>query len=219
MDLEQIAANLDQTDFQYRIKAIAALREYPAETAVDILIKQANDPEFLVRTFVARELGHKPTPESFAALLEMIKLDDTPSVRAEAANSISFFGQASAPHLVQTFVMDDHWLVRRSIIPALVELECFEEVLEVFKIGMAGEDAAVQEAVIDSLGALAQTPQAETALQELLALVTVEEDYLRIRVAYALQNFKAQSSAQAALLNMQKDTDHKVAGAALEAFI
>ena len=81
--------------------------------------------------FVARELGRQKTSESFASLPQIMKFDNTPNLRAEAANSLSLFGEVSASHLVQTFFRDDHWLVRRSTLAALVEMNCSEEVLEV----------------------------------------------------------------------------------------
>jgi HEAT repeat protein len=215
MDLNQIETNLQHPDFQYRIKAIAALKDYSAEVAVPILTQHLDDPEFLVRTFVARELGRQKTSESFAALLRMIKLDNTPNVRAEAANSLSLFGTMSASHLVQTFFSDEHWLVRRSILAALVEMECPEEVLEVCSRGLQGVDAAVQEASVDALGALVNSRQADVALAQLLDLKDSHLQYIRARVAYALKPFDV-PAAKLALADLRKDSDHRVVGAAME---
>jgi HEAT repeat protein len=89
MELPEIQAGLSNPDFQYRLKSISALKAYDSETAVPILIATLKDREFLVRSFVARGLGQQQTAASFAALLEMVKFDDTPNVRAEAANSLS----------------------------------------------------------------------------------------------------------------------------------
>lgn len=215
MDLSQIEADRKNSDFQYRLKAIAALKDYPADVAVPILTEHVHDPEFLVRTFVARELGRQRTSESFAALLQIMRFDNTPNVRAEAANSLSLFGRVSASHLVQTFVTDDHWLVRRSILAALVEMDCPEEVLEVCGVGLAGDDAAVQEASIDGLGALANSRQAEAALSQVLALKDAEASHIRVRVAYALKQFDT-TEAKAALAQLRQDADHRVVGAAME---
>jgi HEAT repeat protein len=215
MDLNQIEADRKHSDFQYRIKAIAALKDYPADVAVPILTEHVQDPEFLVRTFVARELGRQKTSESFATLLQIMRFDNTPNVRAEAANSLSLFGRVSASHLVQTFVTDDHWLVRRSILAALVEMECPEDVLEVCSIGLAGDDAAVQEASIDGLGSLAHSRQGEAALSRLLTLTNSHAEHIRVRVAYALKPFDA-PEAKSALAQLRQDTDHRVVGAAME---
>ncbi|MCF4969039.1 HEAT repeat domain-containing protein [Nostoc sp. CMAA1605] len=218
MDLSQIETNLQNADFQYRLKAISALQDYPTDVAVPLLSRHVQDPEFLVRTFVARELGKQKTSESFAALLQIMKLDNTPNVRAEAANSLSLFGRISVSHLVQTFARDDHWLVRRSILAALVEMDCPEEVLETCVIGLAGDDAAVQEASVDALGALVNSRQSEAALSQLLILKNSEFEYIRVRVAYALKNFE-DSTAKAALAELRNDPDYRVVGAAMEDLI
>jgi HEAT repeat protein len=96
MDIHDIEVALQNPDFQYRLKAIAALKAHSSDRAVPILRSSLNDPEFLVRTFVARGLGSHHSSESFAAQLQMIKLDNTPNVRAEAVNSLPLFGKVAA---------------------------------------------------------------------------------------------------------------------------
>jgi HEAT repeat protein len=218
MDLNQIEAELQKSDFQYRLKAIAALKTHPSEVAVAVLTQNLNDPEFLVRSFVARELGRHQTAESFAALLQIMRLDNTPNVRAEAANSLSLFGRVSASHLVQTFFQDNHWLVRRSILPALVEIDCPAEALEVCELGLAGDDLAVQEASVDTLGSLHSSQQCDMALEKLLALGQSAPDHIRVRVAHALKLFDL-PAAKAALALMRQDPDHRVVGAAMEGLL
>jgi HEAT repeat protein len=218
MDLNQIESELQHSDFQYRLKAISALKGYPSETAIAVLTQHINDPEFLVRSFVARELGRHQTSESFAALLQIIRFDNTPNVRAEAANSLSLFGPVSAAHLVQTFFQDEHWLVRRSILPALIEMDCPEAVLEVCELGLTGEDIAVQEASVDALGALHASRLQGMALEKLLTLSNATPEYIRVRVAHALKHFDL-PAAKAALVQLRQDADHRVVGAAMEGLI
>jgi HEAT repeat protein len=219
MDLNQIEVELRRSDFQYRLKAISALKAYPSNTAVPVLLQHINDPEFLVRSFVARELGRHQTSESFAALLQVMRFDNTPNVRAEAANSLSLFGKVSAAHLVQTFFQDDHWLVRRSILSALVDLDCPEEVLEVCEVGLAGEDKAVQEASVDALGALnVSRRQQRMVLDRLLALSHSAPEHIRVRVAHALKHFDL-PAAKTALVKLRQDEDHRVVGAAMEGLL
>ncbi len=220
MDLQAIEAALENPDFQYRLQAISALRNYEPEVALPLLLRQVHDPEFLVRTFVAMGLGKQQTAESFAALMEIMKSDNTPSVRAEAANSLSLFGKVSASHLVLTFHQDDHWLVRRSIIAALADLKCFHELWEVCQqaIDSEDEDLSVQESSVDALGVLAGTIEQKKALNKLLELAKVAPAHIRIRVAYALRHFQ-ESSAQEALNQLRDDPDHKVVGAALEGLL
>lgn len=215
MELHQIEIDLQNPDFQYRLKAISALREYPADVALPLLTGHLRDPEFLVRSFVARELGKQQISESFAALLQIMKFDDTPNVRAEAANSLSLFGRVSASHLVQAFFVDDHWLVRRSILAALVELECPAELFEVCLPALQGDDSTVQESAIDAIATLAGSRQQTEALSQLLTLKNSESERIRMRVAYALKHFD-DPEAQAALVQLRQDADHRVVGAAME---
>jgi len=215
MDLSQIQIDLQNPDFQYRIKAITALKDFTAEVAIPLLIQQVKDPEFLVRTFVARELGRLKNADSFATLIQIMRYDNTPNVRAEAANSISLFDRVSASHLVQAFHQDDHWLVRRSILSALVDMQCHAEVWEICCVGLLSEDAAVQEACIDGLGSLSQSDQADLALAKLLDLKNSELEYIRVRVAYALMNFD-HPEAKEAIANLRSDRDYRVVGAAME---
>jgi HEAT repeat protein len=215
MDLADIKTALDHPDFQYRLRAIAALKAYPPNTAVPLLVGKLHDPEFLVRTFVARELNHQQTAESFAALLELIKFDNTPSVRAEAANSLSLFGRVAVSHLVLAFVQDDHWLVRRSILSALSEMECPTELYEVCIEGLAGEDLSVQEESIHAIATLKHSSLHQTALAKLLELAIADSAYHRMHSAYALKHF-SDPPAQAALHQLRQDPDHQVVAAALE---
>ncbi len=215
MNIDRIKTSLEETDFQYRLKAISALKEYPAEIAVPILVNNMKDPEILVRSFVAMGLGKQQTAASFTALLEMMKFDLNPNVRAEAANSLSFFGKATAPHLSSTFCQDDHWLVRRSILAALIDLELHNELYEVCIEALAGEDLHLQAAAVTALGNLVNTNYQELALAKLLTLVDRDAQLVRQQVAYALKHFN-DPRAKFALTQLRQDPDHLVVGAALE---
>ncbi len=215
MELSEIQAGLSNSDFQYRLKSIAALKAFDPETAVPILIATLKDREFLVRSFVARGLGTQQTAESFAALLEMVKFDDTPNVRAEAANSLSLFGKVSVSHLVSVFCQDDHWLVRRSILAALEELDCPGELVEICTAALTGDDLTVQEAAIDTLGSLVNSSHHAAVLTQLLTLVRSASSRLRARVALALQKFD-EPQAQEALIELRQDSAHQVVAATLE---
>ena len=215
MELHQIEADLKNPDFQYRLKAIAALKDYDSEVAVPLLTNNLNDSEFLVRSFLAIGLGKQKTADSFAALMRMIKFDDTPNVRAEAANSLSLFGRIAVSHLVLAFYQDDHWLVRRSILAALVEMECLHELFDVCTQALKGEDPTVQESAVDALSTLAGSSQHAVALSLLLTLVNAESGRMRVRVAYALKRFD-DPQAKEALSKLRHDQEHQVVAAALD---
>lgn len=215
MDLNEIQENLQQPDFQYRLKAVQALHHYPSDVAVPILLNQLSDREFLVRTFIAMALAKHQTDRTFQALLEMMKFDDTPSVRAEAANSLSLFGRLSLSHLVAAFIQDDHWLIRRSIIGAITEMDSPIELLEICLEGLNGDDRPVQEACIDAMGSLHESPQKITVMERLIELSKDEDWRKRRQVALALRHFE-HPRASYTLQQLRQDSDHRVIAAALE---
>ncbi|MEH2278571.1 MAG: HEAT repeat domain-containing protein [Nostoc sp.] len=215
MEIDKIQAELKNPDFHYRLKAIAALNNYESEVAVPLLTSKLHDSEFLVRTFVARGLGNQQSAESFAALMQIIKFDDTPNVRAEAANSLSLFGRVAVSHLVLAFYQDDHWLVKRSILAAIAEMDCPEELFDICVQGLKDEDFTVQESSVDGLGLLADSSQQTAALSQILTLVNDQSWRIRVRVSYALKRFN-QPQAKAALNQLRQDENHRVVGAALE---
>ncbi|WP_445628965.1 HEAT repeat domain-containing protein [Nostoc sp. DSM 114167] len=215
MEIHKIQAELKNPDFHYRLKAIAALNDYESEVAVPLLTSKLHDSEFLVRSFVARGLGNQQSAESFAALMQIMKFDDTPNVRAEAANSLSLFGRVAVSHLVLAYYQDDHWLVRRSILAAIAEMDCPEELFDICVQGLKDEDFTVRESSVDGLGLLANSSQHAAALSQILALVNDESWRMRVRVSYALKRFD-EPEAKAALNQLRQDEDHRVVGAALE---
>jgi HEAT repeat protein len=215
MDLNEIQEQLQHPDFQYRLKAVQALHHQPSEVAVPILIDQLTDREFLVRTFIAMALAKHQTDRSFQALLEMMKFDDTPSVRAEASNSLSLFGRVSLSHLTAAFIQDDHWLLRRSILAAITDMESPIELLEVCLEGLNGTDQPVQEACIDAMGTLHESPQKSTVMERLIELSAEPDWRKRRQVALALRKFD-HPRASHTLQKLRQDPDHRVIAAALE---
>ncbi len=218
MDIEQIKVALDNSDPQQRMKGIRELRHYEADIAAPLLLDHINDQEFLVRSFVAMGLGRKRSDNAFEALLAMIHHDQDPNVRAEAANSLSFYGDISVAHLRQMYESDPHWLVRRSIIAVMVDLNSPQELLEICEIGLLGDDQAVIESCLSALGLLAATEQQSAALQLLLPLVPDQSWRIRLQVAKSLGNFD-HPDAIAALNKLKLDQDHRVVGAVLESMI
>lgn len=218
MELDTIRQSLADADLQTRLKALKALKAYDEDVAIPLLKSKLNDPEFLVRSFVAMGLGEKQGPESFATLLEMIKLDRDTNVQAEAANSLSLYGPISIPHLVTAFFQNKNWLVRRSILAAMAEMDCPDSLYDISLEALNDNDLTVQQSGIDVLGLLANTKRHKEALTSLIGQVTADVPYIRIRVAYALKRFK-EDEAKDGLNRLKHDTDHRVVGAALEDLI
>ena len=214
MDIHQIKADLTSSNSQQRLKAVNQLRQYDAEVAVPLLKSVMDDQEFIVRSFVAMGLGKKRTPESFSALLTLIN-DRDPNVRAEAANSLSLYGEEVVSRLVKIFEQDRNWLVRRSILAAFADMNYPDALLAICVCGVQGEDLAIQEASIEGFSLLAQTSQHDAALKQVLACVDAQGWRLRVQVAKALSRFNDPSS-QDALNRLRQDEDHRVVAATLE---
>ena len=218
MDLKQIKTALNDSNPQQRMRAIRELRNFEADITVPLLLEHINDNEFLVRSFVAMGLGKKQTDRAYNALLEMTKNDSDPNVRAEAANSLSYYGNVAIAPLRKMYEHDDHWLVRRSIIAAMADLNSPQELLEICAIGISGDDQPVMESCISCLGLLANTPQQPEALKLLLPLADDESWRIRLQVAKALGKYDA-PEAIAAIDKFKTDEDHRVVGAALESMV
>ncbi|MCC0179347.1 HEAT repeat domain-containing protein [Waterburya agarophytonicola K14] len=218
MDLQEIKDALENSDPQQRMRGIRELRNYEADVAAPLLLNKVKDSEFLVRSFVAMGLGKKRSAEAFAALLEMMKSDSDPNVRSEAANSLSYYGDSAVSHLRQMYEVDSHWLIRRSIIAALADLNALQELLEICVIGLSGDDEAVMESCIGCLGLFPDTEQQEPALRLLLSFVEDESWRIRIQVAKSLGKYDAEQ-ATAALNKLKTDENHQVVGAVLESLM
>ncbi len=215
MQLTQIETYLDSDDSQQRLKAIAQLRHHAPEVAVPLLKRRIRDHEFLVRSFVAMGLGNKRTSEAFEALLDLIDSDSDPNVRAEAANSLSKFGESAVPHLLALFEQDGHWLVRRSILAVLAEIQQAEVIFKICDCGIQDQDFTVREAAIEALGLLAGTSKQAEALQLLCQEAADEQGSIRARAARGLSQFD-DPQASDALTQLQDDSDYRVVGAVLE---
>ena len=218
MELHQIETYLQSPNPQNRMKAITELRNYEPALVVPLLKQKMYDQEFVVRSFVAMGLGYKRTEEGFDLLLDLIENDRDYNVRAEAANSLSKYGEQAIPHLVKLFERDSHWLVRESIFAA-IELTKYPEILlKLSTLGIEGEDPVVKLTSIAYLGQLAKTPHQNSALEILLGTVKSKPAVIRVRVARILKHFD-DPKAEAALLELRQDSDHKVVAATLEGLV
>ncbi|MBE9068072.1 HEAT repeat domain-containing protein [Leptolyngbya cf. ectocarpi LEGE 11479] len=218
MELSDIKHVLEHSDSQERLKGIVALKDYDADIASPLLLGKTNDAAFLVRSFVAMGLGRKRSDAGFAALLNMMNTDPDNNVQAEAANSLAMYGDTATLHLVNTFHANHHWLVRRSILAAMIDLNSPVHMLDICLTAIKDTDLTLINAGVDHLSTLAKTDQAEAALAAILSLKTAENWYTRMHVAYALKCFNA-PAAKDASLELRQDQHHKVVAAALEGLV
>lgn len=218
MQIQQIQTYLNSHDFQERLRGLTELNDHESTVAIPLLISKLSDPEFIIRSFVAMGLGRQQSPESFQALVELLDHDPDPNVRAEAANSLSQYGEIAIPYLVRCFGQDCNWLVRRSILEPLISRRHPQALYDICICALSAPEQVAQEAAIEGLAGLAGTEKQTEALEQLLELVGTPVWRIRTRVALALRKFN-HPQAQAALHYLKKDEDHRVVGAALEGAI
>lgn len=218
MDIAEIKAILQDNDSQKRLKGIVALKEYEADVASPLLLSKQNDPEFLVRSFVAMGLGRKRSDAGFDTLLTMLDTDPDANVRAEASNSLAMYGRAAIPHLVNAFQTNTNWLIRRSILAAMIDLHSPAHMMEICLIALNDADMTVINAGIDHLATLADTDHADAALTAILPFKAAASWYTRMHVAYGLKRFD-HPTARTALTELRQDEHHKVVAAALEGLL
>jgi HEAT repeat protein len=216
MDLEEVRAGIESPDPQLRMRALTALRLYPVDVAVPLLVSKLSDREPLVRTFAIIGLGQKRNSEAFAALVEVIHANlEDPNLLAEAANSLALYGEPALPYLMRLFSNNSHWLIRLSILPALLELDCPAELFELSWLALQDQDETVQESAIEHLAQFAGSPVQEIVLDALLPLLHEVSWRIRRQLALALRQFKNDRATNALKL-LQQDSDYRVVGAVLE---
>lgn len=215
MDIGEIKDLLANEDPQLRLRGLVALKDYDSESAVPLLIEQRQDEAFLVRSFVAMGLGRKRTDTAYQALLKMLETETDNNVQSEIANSLGLYGSVATERLARLFEENDHWLVQRSILAIMPEMDSPEALLALALKALQNTDQTISQAGISTLGLLAATDQEQAALDALLPMLKSDIWRSRLALAYALKPFKAQS-AKDALAQLRKDENHKVVAAALE---
>jgi HEAT repeat protein len=214
MDISEIQASLQSQDAQVRLKAVAALKGYETEVAVPLLLETRHDSEFIIRNFVAKGLGHKRNDAALAGLQEMLRFDRDMNVRAEAANSLSLYGESTVPDLVKAFHKNSHWLLRFSILAAIMDLSAPKALLEISLLALVDPDPVVAQASVDPFTIIVQSDQRQVALNALVEMAQHEAAQVRLHTAQALRKFD-EPEAQAALSLLRRDIDHRVVAAAL----
>lgn len=215
IELSKIKTLLANEDPQLRLRGLVALKEYDSAQAVPLLIEQRRDQAFLVRSFVAMGLGRKRSDEAYQALLEMLDRETDHNVQAEISNSLGLYGAVAADRLVKLFYENDNWLVRRSILAIMPELESPEKLLEIALFALKDKDDTTAQAGMSTLSMFADTAYEQMALEALLPLMESPNWRSRMYLAYALKPFKAEA-AKDALSQLRKDSHHKVVAATLE---
>jgi HEAT repeat protein len=218
MNLDEIQLSLGSDDPQVRMRGLTALRLIEPEIAAPILIKQIEDGEMIVRSFVVLGLGYKRSDDGFMTLLRVMDEDADPNIRAEAAGALAKFGAVSVPHLVNHFYQDQHWLSQMTVVLCLPDLDCPKEFLEVACKAANSTESAIRSTAIEQLPSLLATPYEAEALQELLNHVQDEDWNVRRNVALALRSFDHDVARQA-LQQLRQDSQYQVVAATLEGLL
>ncbi|MFZ4804341.1 MAG: HEAT repeat domain-containing protein [Synechococcus lacustris] len=187
-NLDEIRAAVASGDTTQRVRAITALREFPADDCVPLLLECLRDEVFLVRSLACMGLGYKRNQQSLQALLLVLESEGDANVRAEAANSLARHGaEAAVAPLLALYQRDDHWLVRRSILAALGEEEGVPDqvIWQLAELALADGDTNLQLSGVELLNRLVNAPV-----------------------------FSAQALAR--LEELRQSSNHRLAGAALE---
>ncbi len=121
-DLSALRAAIASGDPVQVMPALIQLRFVTPEEAVPLLVLGTQQELFLVRSFSCSGLGEKRTEEGWRVLSRLLVEDSDANVRAQAANALASYGvERSWPLLRDSFIADDSWLVRCSIMSALAE--------------------------------------------------------------------------------------------------
>ena len=223
MELTEIKAKIFSEDPQDRMKAITALKDFGPDVAVPLLLQRKDDKEFMIRSFVAMGLGHKQSDLAYEALIQIVRTDNDPNVRSEAANSLSKYGVVALPLLIEAFNANDHWLMRLSLFPILEELAIAEQLsaqdfYQICITSLNDKDVMVKAAGIAGMQQFVGTDYEADAIALLEPFVSAERWYLRRQVALSLKAFPSKSTDSMVAI-LRRDEDHRVVAATLEGLV
>ena len=175
-DLEAVRQAIASGNPAQAMPALAGLRAVEAEAAIPLLLLGLEQTTFVIRSLACAGLVVKRSEVGWAALEQAVRQDEDANVRAEAANALASYGVERAwPLLRDTFVADDQWLVRCSILSALAEQAEMPAawLLELARLAVADGDGTVRAGGAEILVRLVRDgrgPEAAEAREGLAAL-------------------------------------------------
>ena len=175
-DLEAVRQAIASGNPAQAMPALAGLRAVEAEAAIPLLLLGLEQTTFVIRSLACAGLGVKRSEVGWAALEQAVRQDEDANVRAEAANALASYGvERALPLLRDTFVADDQWLVRCSILSALAEQAEMPAawLLELARLAVADGDGTVRAGGAEILVRLVRDgrgPEAAEAREGLAAL-------------------------------------------------
>ena len=213
--IEQIEFNLRAKALNQRKAALDELATFPAEVAVPILQKLADEKDIAFCRLAVMGLGNHRTEASFQVLQKILAHHQDGNVLSEAANSLFEFGERAIPLLQELFERSDNWLVRQTVIALLMETTHHQILFTVAVAALEDETETVQEAGILALGQLLTSDLKDRALALLTELAQDSNWLTRWRVAIALGGSQ-DSQARQLIAKLQQDEHFRVVAAALD---
>ena len=218
-EISKLENDLRSSALNMRIAALNRLENQPSDTAMPILQRLSKDSSFLLRRLAVMGFGNRaPEQAALDSLQELIKTETDPNVLAEVANSLYEFGDVSIPLLVQLFETNDNWLLRQTVLSILQESNHPDVLLEVSLKALDDPTQTVKETAILSLRHVVMSPLQVQALEALTKLAKSDVWRDRWRAATALTGCDHPQAKQL-LIQLQKDENHYVVAAALDASV
>ncbi|MEM1254671.1 MAG: HEAT repeat domain-containing protein [Cyanobacteria bacterium P01_H01_bin.21] len=218
-EISKLENDLRSSALNVRISALNTLAKQPSPVALPILQRLSKDSSFLLRRLSVMGFGnHAPDQDALNSLRELIKTETDANVLAEAANSLYEFGDVSIPLLVQLFETNDNWLLRQTVLAILQESNHPDVLLEVSLKALDDPTQTVKETAILSLRQVLMSPLQAQALKALTELTKSNIWRDRWRAATALTGCEHPQAKQL-LIQLQKDENHYVVAAALDASV
>ncbi|MDV3347522.1 HEAT repeat domain-containing protein [Leptothoe sp. LEGE 181152] len=218
-ELNKLEDNLRSSALNIRIIALNTLANKSPDIAMPILRRLSKESSFLLRRLAVMGFGnHAPDDAALASLQELMTTETDANVLAEVANSLYEFGDISIPLLAQLFEANDNWLLRQTVLSILQESNHLDVLLEVSLNALDDPTQTVKETAILSLRQVLMSPLQAEALEALTALANSPIWRDRWRSATALTGCD-HPRAKRLLMQLQKDENHYVVAAALDASV
>ncbi|GBO55736.1 phycocyanin alpha phycocyanobilin lyase related protein NblB [Pseudanabaena sp. lw0831] len=196
--------------------ALDELSQAPSDQVVPFLQRLTTSTDFLCRRFAVMGLGNHLTDQSFQVLTSMLEQEQDDNVISEIANTLFEFGDRSIPFLQNLFERNQNWLTRQTILAILMESDLPDILLNIINLALLDPTQTVKETAILALGSLLKSKYESEALDLLTELTDSEFWRDRCRAATTL-SISSNPRAKPLLAKLQKDENHYVVAAALEA--
>ena len=181
--IEPLIAAIEDRDPEVRVQAVAAVRNLQDPRVPEVLLYALDDDHWPVRAVAVRCLGSFRDPDFFGTLVTALATDESPNVRARAAEALAGLNDLRATEPLIATLRDKNPYVRWHTAKALGDLKD-PRAVEPLIAALSDEDHITKRSVIAALGELKDT----RAVEPLIALLEDENDVIRMEAREALQD-------------------------------